>query len=355
LAETPSYFAISHPEACRGRIPAMFLPWDWRRSRCSRLGLFLMACSSLIALDSAIAGAQDVPAQRAPVPRAIILPQTVVAGAQATLAVLDGSGRLLPGVAVEISGGQPGAGTAWSPPEKGVRSAPNSLEKVTTDSTGRATFLVPSDPGPLIAKISGHRITAFSTAVADKELAASAGSAGDPSVLKVISYPRVLAILDRFAIEGRGFRGTADSNHVFLGEQPCLVVAASPVSLVILPGPHIPLGGITLRVRVGGSDAGPIPVTGVLLDFSGPAEAPTAGAEGKLILRVHGTTEPLAVEVRNASPEIIQLVHGNLQRLGTSGGEQNIAPVELKFLASGNYEVTARLVPADAPSPLGGN
>ncbi len=98
-----------------------------------------------------------------------------------------------------------------------------------------------------------------------------------------------------------------------------------------------------------------MPVTGVLLDFSGPAEAPTAGGEGKLILRVHGTTEPLAVEVRNASPEIVQLLHGNLQRLGTSGGEQNIAPVELKFLASGNYVVTARLASSDPPTPHGGN
>jgi hypothetical protein len=93
----------------------------------------------------------------------------------------------------------------------------------------------------------------------------------------------------------------------------------------------------------------------VLLDFSGPAEVPTAGAEGKLILHVHGTTEPIAVEVRNASPEIIQLLHGNVQRLETSGGEQNIAPVVLKFLASGNYTVTARIVPADSGSPGGGN
>jgi hypothetical protein len=171
----------------------------------------------------------------------------------------------------------------------------------------------------------------------------------------VISYPRVLAILDRFAIEGNGFRGAADANHVFLGDQPCLVVAASPVSLVVLPGPHIPIGDIALRVRAGGHDAGPFPVTGVLLDFSGPAEAPTAGAEGKLILRVHGTTEPLAVEVRNASPEIIRLLHGNMQRLGTSGGEENIAPVELKFLASGNYVVTAWLAPGDAVSSQGRN
>jgi hypothetical protein len=309
-----------------------------------RLSLLLVASGWLVAGGPAMARAQTRLKRRAPVPRAIILPQTVVAGAQATLAVIDGGGRLLPGVTVEISTGQASTGSAGSVPVK-----------VTTDSTGRALFPAPNKLGPLIAKISGRRITASTTVVADQEMAAPAGSAGGASVLNVISYPRVLAILDRFVIEGNGFRGPADANHVFLGDQPCLVVASSPISLVVLPGPHIPIGDIALRVRAGGHDAGPFPVTGVLLDFSGPAEAPTAGAEGKLILRVHGTTEPLAVDVRNASPEIIQFSHGNLQRLGTSGGEENIAPVELKFLASGNYVVAAWLAPGDAASSEGRN
>ena len=41
-----------------------------------------------------------------PAPRLIILPPKVVAGAQATLAVLDSQGRLLPNITVELSGGQ---------------------------------------------------------------------------------------------------------------------------------------------------------------------------------------------------------------------------------------------------------
>jgi len=239
----------------------------------------------------------------------------------------------MPGVEVKISGGQ----------------------KVVTDSTGRAFFIAPNDPGPVTAEISGQGIAASSMAITGKEMPPQSAPEGDAPVLRVTYYPRVLAIRDRFAIAGRGFRGAAEADHVYLGDQPCLVVAASPVSLVVLPGPHIPIGAITLRVSADGRDTGPIPVTGVLLDFSGPADAPTAGGDGKLILHVHGTTEPLAVEVRNFSPEIIRLLHGNPLRLGTSGGEENIAPVELKFLASGNYVVTARLVPAEPPSSHGGN
>ena len=300
-------------------------------------------CAWIIASGFATVGAQENPATRAPIPRAIILPTAVVAGAQATLAVVDGTGRLIPGVAVEVFRLQPGAAPVAGP-----------LEKVTTDSTGRATFLGPGIPGVLMAKVSDRRITiSASTVIVDEP--APPGSANDASAFKIASYPRVLAILDRFSIEGHGFRGAADSNHVFLGDQPCLVVASSPISLVVLPGLHVPLGAIALRVRAGASETVPLPVTGVLLDFSGPAETPTAGAEGKLILRVHGTTEPLTVEVRNSSPEIVRLLRGNVQRLGTSGGEQNTVPVELKFLASGNYVITARVAPSDPPAAHGGN
>jgi hypothetical protein len=114
--------------------------------------------------------------------------------------------------------------------------------------------------------------------------------------------------------------------------------------LVALPGPGVPVGDVTLHVTAGGVDAGQFPVSAVLLEFSGPAEAPNAGSNGKLIVRARGTTEPLLVEVRNGSPGVIQLLQGNLQRLKTSGGEENIAPLEMKFLSDGNYSISARLV-----------
>jgi len=90
----------------------------------------------------------------------------------------------------------------------------------------------------------------------------------------------------------------------------------------------------------------------VLLEFSGPSEAPPAGAQGKLSVRVRGSTERLAVEVRNASPEIIQLPRGNVERVTTSGGERNAAEIEAKFLTSGDYTLTARLIPTDSGLPI---
>jgi hypothetical protein len=307
----------------------MFPAWVRGKEPLQRLALMFVFAVSF----ATCAGTQEPPKAKTPVARTIILPQKLVAGAPATLAALDFAGRLLPNVVVELSGGR----------------------RVTTDATGRALFVAPAEAGRLTAKILGQEITASSTVILPADFSAQRSAEGPSAVLQLASYPHVLAIHDRFTIEGRGFRGIADVNHVSLADQPCLVVASSPISLVVLPGPHVPVGATSLRVSVAGYDTGPIPVSAVLLEFSGPPDAPDAGTQGKIILRVLGATEPLAVEVRNGSPAIIQFPGGSVQRLATSGGDENIAPVELKFLAPGNYTLTARLIPADSSSPPGRN
>jgi hypothetical protein len=267
-------------------------------------------------------GQQQLKPHASPAPRTIILPPKLVAGAQATLAVLDSQGRLLPHVPVELSGGR----------------------NAVTDTTGRAIFKSPDQPGTLVAKASGLGATASATVVPSENSAPHGASDGAPGAVHVASYPHVITIHDRFSLEGAGFRGAADSNHVYLNGEPCLVVASSPVSLVVLPGPSVPIGDVTLHVAVGGVDAGQFPVSAVLLEFTGPTEAVNAGSRGKLIVHARGTTEPLLLEVRNGSPGVIQLAKGNVQRLKTSGGDENDAPVDVKFVTGGNYSVSARLL-----------
>jgi hypothetical protein len=279
---------------------------------------------------AALAGAQESSKLQAAAPRTIILPQRVVAGTPTTLAVLDVNGHLSSDVSVELSSGQ----------------------KISTDATGRALFVAPSDAGALTARISGQETTAVTDVVVSPDSAPPASVEGSPGVVRSeLSFPRFLTLHDRFTIDGKGFNGRADSNRVRLADQACLIVAASPVSLVVLPGLHIPIGMIALHVNGDGHDLGAFPVTAVLLEFIGPNQAPNAGAQSKLTLRVRGTNERLEVEVRNGSPEIIQFIHGNVQRLRTSGGEQNIAQVDMKLLAAGNYVVTARLIYAGPVSP----
>lgn len=277
----------------------------------------------LAGLSPWLAAAQQPPKPHAsPAPRTIILPPKLVAGAPATLAVLDPQGRLLPKVTVELSGGQ----------------------NATTDLTGRAMFRAPSQPGTVVAKIPGQAVSASTAVVASDDSAPRGASVGAPGAVHVSSYPHAITIHDRFTLEGAGFRSAADLNHVYLNGDPCLVVASSPVSLVALPGPSVPIGDVTLHVTAGGIDAGQFPVSAVLLEFTGPTEAVNAGSSGKLIVHARGTTEPLLLEVRNGSPAVIQLSKGNVQRLKTSGGKENIAPLDVKFETGGNYLVSARLL-----------
>jgi hypothetical protein len=306
----------------------MLRAWNLQKvpSRCLAFALLVGACAAL-------ASAQQPPKSHASAsPRLIILPPKLIAGAQATLAVLDSQGRLLPNISVELSGGH----------------------KVTTDVTGRALFEASGQPGTMVAKISGRGISVSTTVLASEDSGPHAASAGPPGGVNVISYPRVVALHDRFSLEGSGFRGAADSNRIYLNGDPCLVLASSPVSLVVLPGPRVPVGDVKLHVTVGGIDAGLFSVSAVLLEFSGPTDAVNAGSTGKLILRAHGTTEPLLLEVRNGSPGVIQLSKGNVQRLKTSGGDQNIAPVDVQFVTGGNYFVSARLISADRSQPQSG-
>jgi hypothetical protein len=306
----------------------MLLAWVLHKvpSRC-------LAFTLLIGVCAVPAGAQHAPKSHAsPAPRLIILPPRVVAGAQATLAVLDSQGRLLPKVVVEVTGGQ----------------------KVTTDATGRAMFNATDDPGKLVARISGRGISVSTTVVASEDSSPHAASEGPVGGANVTSYPHVLALHDRFSLKGSGFLGAADSNHVYLNGDPCLVLASSPVSLVALPGPRVPIGDVQLHVTAAGVDAGQFPVSAVLLEFSGPADAVDAGSIGKLIVRAHGTTVPLLLEIRNESPGVIQLSNGNVQRLRTSGGDENIAPVEVKYVTGGNYSVSARLISSDSGQPRSG-
>ena len=283
----------------------------------------------LVATCPVFVVAQEPPKIQAPAPRIIVLPQKAIAGAPATLAVLDAAGRTLPNVVVELSSGQ----------------------KVTTDVTGRALFTAPSEAGVLIAQISGRNIIKSSTVVNVPDPTPQAFSESPSEGLRMLSYPHFLSIHDQFTIEGAGFRGEANANRVFLADQLCLVLASSPVSLVVLPGLHIPIGDAGLRLSVAGLSAGPNPVVLVLLEFSGPPEALNVGAQGTLTVHVRGARERLVVEVRNASPKIIQLPRGNVQRVTTSGGEPNIAEIEMKFLAPGNYTVTARLIPTASGLP----
>jgi hypothetical protein len=275
----------------------------------------------LSVLVSPLAAQQTPVVQQAGRPSTVVLPPRLLPGEHATLAVLDSAGRLVPNAAVEFPGD----------------------ERVTTDASGRASFVAPLTPGVLTARLPGRPGTASATILAPQPLPADG--------LQITEYPHIISLTDRFLVDGYGFSGQADGNRVMLGEKPVAVLAASPVALVLMPVPAAGAGPAQLVIEVGGRSPGPVPVTLVLLRVRGPDYQLSQSQKGTLTVRIHGTEQRLAIEARNLSPTLVDLPRGNIQRVTSSGGAQNEAQIELVGLAAGNFSVSVRLVPGAVGLP----
>jgi hypothetical protein len=250
-----------------------------------------------------------------------VLPPQLETEKPATLAVLDSEGRLMPGVAVTLSNGK----------------------RITTDSTGRARFVVTSDPGPFSAEVDGTEVRASADVLAMQEIPAEG--------MLVTTYPHVSAMQDHIAIRGAGFRGDADVNKVTLQGQPALVLASSTVSLVMVAGPNSVPGPADFTVEAGGHKRGPLPLTLVSLETEGPVGKLPRGKKAQLVVHIRGTEQKLALALRNLSPGSVELVGGNAQRVVSSGGPQNKAVVVIRGLNEGDFSVSVRVVPTVAGAP----
>lgn len=251
----------------------------------------------------------------------IVLPQRLITGQSATLAVLGPDGRLLPGAEVEFSG----------------------EVLLTTDATGRATFRAPSQPGVMLVRLVNG--SASASTVVDPP------SASPPDGVQIYQLPRVALLNEKLHVSGSGFRGEADANQVRIGDRPAVVLAASPVSLVVIPGPSCVPGPAQFLLEVDGRSPGPLPMRLVALDLIFDQPRLTAGERGTLRVRAVGTDERLVIETRNLTPGIVRLVEGDVQRVTTLGGAENVATVKVEGVKPGDYSVSLRLIRAVSGLP----
>jgi hypothetical protein len=191
------------------------------------------------------------------------------------------------------------------------------------------------------------------TAPAAVSLATAPAASSANTEIEFTDCPHFVDARDQFAVSGTHFEGDADENHVTLGGQAVLVLAASPTALVLLPSPDTPLGPGQFRIEGNGRASAPLTLTVVQLDAMQPAGPLRIGEPAILIVRVRGTVEPLDVEVANWSPAVIKMLPStaniggpsaaNIQRVRTSGGEKNQAQIQIVPLAAGKFLVRARL------------
>jgi hypothetical protein len=243
-----------------------------------------------------------------------VLPQKLVAGQPATLAVLGTDGRLAEGITVDLGEDQ----------------------RVKTDASGRVTFTVPQGMRFMIVSAQGTS----AAALVDDAAAAGAGDVRGGAPIKV---PATIAQRDQFAIWGGPFHGDASQDHVTFGGDPAFVLAASPECLIVaassrvIPGPAKIL--VTSPPQQWSADS---LVIGLNFDPLRPALEP--GKRSKLVLHAQGTTQPLRVLVENKTPGILQFERGDAQQLTTSGGEQNAVSIDVMAISTGDFSFNARLL-----------
>jgi len=246
--------------------------------------------------------------------RILLLPRQIVSGERATLAVLDVNGRLTPGVEVTFSNG----------------------DRIKTDTTGRALFVAPLTPGVIFGSITGRAGRVSSTVLSATE--------GEAAGLEVTSVAKVASITDRFDVYGRGFCGDADANQVSIGGEQALVLAASPMSLVVLPPPDAEPGTANVAISCGKRAGAPFAMTFVELALEADS-SPLAHAEHRpLRVTVRGSSAKLLLEARNLAPDVTDLTGGNPAKQLTSGGADNAAKFEVVGKKKGSFLISIRLV-----------
>jgi hypothetical protein len=283
-----------------------------------RNGVWLVVLCAVANISSSPRPAQNAPPASGA--RILLLPRRIVSGERATLAVLDVNGRLTPGVTVTFSNG----------------------DKLTTNATGRALFVTPLNLGVMFASIEGRPDRVKTVIFSPSEATASS--------VEITSAPRVASLTDRFELLGRGFCGEADANQVTVAGQQAIVLAASPVSLVVLPPMNLGPGPASVEISCAKRQAPSFSITLVSLELEADA-SPLKTAEHRILtVHVRGTAAKIALEARNLSPDIAELSGGNPVRLSSSGGAENLAHFDLTARKNGSFLISIRLVPALAHS-----
>jgi hypothetical protein len=245
----------------------------------------------------------------------------MISGDRTTLAVLDVNGRLTPGVTVAFSNG----------------------DHITTDSTGRAVFVAPLNPGVLYATIQGRagRVqTQIIPAPANKNVATE------------MQAPHFASLSDRFELQGHGFCGDADKNVVQVNGRSAFVLASSSESMTVLPPEGLDAGPGDVTVACNQAQASVARIIFLSLSLEADNSPLQPGQKRTLTVHVGGSQEKVMLEARNLAPDVAELAGGNPARAISSGGTDNAAVFPLTGIRHGNILVSIRLVPVAVRSKL---
>lgn len=212
---------------------------------------------------------------------------------------------------------------------------------LTTGANGQVQYLVPEDstPGPTLKIAIAGKQLATTKVVHILQPLSTSSEAQVPHVDRVTANA---SKFDTVTIQGHNFNGQSESLNVIIdGKWAAQILSTSPLELKILVPEEVPAGQHSVCVTKSGLKSNHALFSLISLQVAPdarPGQAPT-----KLIVRALGTIKPVAVHLRNNTPNIITIVKGNDLRIKTPGGKDNSIAVNVRLKQRGNYNIEASI------------
>lgn len=212
---------------------------------------------------------------------------------------------------------------------------------LTTGASGQIQYLVPDDstPGPTLKIAIVGRQLATTKVVHILQPLSTPSESQPPHVDRVTNNA---SKFDTVTIQGHNFNGQAGNLSVTIdGKWDAQILSTSPLELKILVPEDVPAGQHSICVTNAGLKSNFAPFSLISLQVAPdakPGQVPT-----KLIVRALGTAKPVAVHLRNNTPNIITIVKGNDLRIKTPGGKDNSIAVSVRLKQRGNYNIEASI------------
>jgi hypothetical protein len=212
---------------------------------------------------------------------------------------------------------------------------------LTTGAGGQIQYLVPEDstPGPTLKIAIAGRQLATTKVVHILQPLSTTNDSLPPHVDRVTNNA---SKFDTVTIQGHNFNGQASNLIVTIdGKWDAQILSTSPLELKILVPEDVPAGQHSICVTNAGLRSNLAPFSLISLQVAPdarPGQVPT-----KLIVRALGTAKPVAVHLRNNTPNIITIVKGNDLRIKTPGGKDNSIAVSVRLKQRGNYNIEASI------------
>jgi hypothetical protein len=227
-------------------------------------------------------------------------------------------------------------------PERAVELSFNGAT-ISTDAQGQALYMIPEDmpPGQTLHVSLAERPELSSKVVDILQQLDDGSTQRTPRIDKVSPFVSSDGVL---VIDGHEFDGFGEKNKILIDNGvDAKVIAASPVQLRVLIPAKITPGLHSVTINEANRRSAPAKFEFIKAEVENPDLRKNKGYVDRLVVRIHGTRQPVAVRLVNRTPDVIKVSRGDNLLLTTPGGNDNSSIIGVKQLKKGDYKVEASI------------